>query len=237
MTWIELGSCHFNMTAKLEISTLAFFTVSFLSISIATNNKTETFIAKTFTKNPTNTHKYPISLSLSQSHYQLTLTFSISLSSHSNSPTALNLPLSLNLTLALILSLPFALGLPLSLALTLILGLPLALDLPLSLNLALYSPSCSRSLLSLSVCIFNLESQGMSPYLNICLCIRYMWVGYIHKIIQNNYNAKIFWITMVAVPTNLIVLNGNLQLDRAKLGSDTKKGVSYTCCNCWIPGD
>ena len=28
-------------------------------ISIATKNKTETFIAKTFTKNPTNTHKYP----------------------------------------------------------------------------------------------------------------------------------------------------------------------------------
>ena len=75
------------MTAKLEISTLAFFTVSFLSISTATNNKTETFIAKTFTKNPTNTHKYPISLSLSQSHYQLTLTFSILLPSHSNSLT------------------------------------------------------------------------------------------------------------------------------------------------------
>ena len=34
---------------------------------------------------------------------------------------------------------------------------------------------------------------------------------YIHKIIQNNYNAKIFWITMAAVPTNLIVLNGNLE--------------------------
>ena len=50
---------------------------------------------------------------------------------------------------------------------------------------------------------------------------------YIHKIIQNNYNAKIIWITMAAVPTNLIVLNGNLQLDRAKLGSDTKRGVSY----------
>ena len=30
---------------------------------------------------------------------------------------------------------------------------------------------------------------------------------YIHKIIQNNYNAKIcqyFWITMAAVPTNLL---------------------------------
>ena len=28
---------------------------------------------------------------------------------------------------------------------------------------------------------------------------------YIHKIIQNNYNANFFWITMAAVPTNLIV--------------------------------
>ena len=28
---------------------------------------------------------------------------------------------------------------------------------------------------------------------------------YIHKIIQNNYKAKIIWITMAAVPTNLIV--------------------------------
>ena len=63
---------------------------------------------------------------------------------------------------------------------------------------------------------------------------------YIHKIIQNNYNAKIsqyFWITMAAVPTNLIVLMVTYNSDRAKLGSDTKKGVSYTCCNCWIPGD
>ena len=35
------------------------------------------------------------------------------------------------------------------------------------------SPSQSRShsVLSLSVCIFSLESQGMSPYLNICLSI------------------------------------------------------------------
>ena len=71
----------------------------------------------------------------------------------------------------LTLTLPHALNLPLSLALALILGLPLALDLPLSLDLALYSPSCSHSLLSLSVCIFSLESQGMSPYLNICLSI------------------------------------------------------------------
>ena len=31
---------------------------------------------------------------------------------------------------------------------------------------------------------------------------------------------------MAAVPTNLIVLNSNLQLDQAKLGSDTKRGVS-----------
>ena len=29
---------------------------------------------------------------------------------------------------------------------------------------------------------------------------------YIHKIIQNNYNAKIFWITMAAVPTNLALI-------------------------------
>ena len=29
-------------------------------ISTATNNKTKTFIANTFTKNPTNTHKYPM---------------------------------------------------------------------------------------------------------------------------------------------------------------------------------
>ena len=72
--------------------------------------------------------------------------------------------------------LPHALNLPLSLALALILSLPLTLGLPLSLSLALYSPSCSRSLLSLSVCIFNLESQGMSPYLNICLSIGYLWV-------------------------------------------------------------
>ena len=37
---------------------------------------------------------------------------------------------------------------------------------------------------------------------------------YTHKIIQNNLNAKInqyFWITMAAVPTNLIVIS-NLQL-------------------------
>ena len=51
------------------------------------------------------------------------------------------------------------------------LTLPHALNLSLSLALALYSPSCSRSVLSLLVYIFSLESQGMSPYLNICLSI------------------------------------------------------------------
>ena len=56
--------------------------------------------------------------------------------------------------------------------------------------------------------------------------------------------ANIFWITMAAVPTNLnqsnllnsltrilftkkFSKNSNLQLDRAKLGSDTKRGVFY----------
>ena len=38
---------------------------------------------------------------------------------------------------------------------------------------------------------------------------------------------KYFWITMVAVPTNLIVLMVTYNSDRAKLGSDTKRGVSY----------
>ena len=36
-------------------------------ISTATNNKTKTFIANTFTKNPTNTHKYPM-LKLSKTY-------------------------------------------------------------------------------------------------------------------------------------------------------------------------
>ena len=45
--------------------------------------------------------------------------------------------------------------------------------------------------------------------------------------------ANIFWITMAAVPTNLIVLMVTYNSDRAKLGSDTKRGVSY---NCWISG-
>ena len=111
----------------------------------------------------------------------------------------LNLPLNLAISLSILLSLsqspshsryhlPHALNLPLNLALALILSLPLALGLPLSLGLALYSPSCSHSLLSLSVCIFSLESQGMSPYLNICLSIgglglfvgicQYLWCNF-----------------------------------------------------------
>ena len=99
----------------------------------------------------------------------------------------LNLPLNLAISFLICLSislslsqsryhLPHALNLPLSLTLALFLSLLLALGLPLSLGLALYSPSCSRSLLLVSVYIFSLESQGMSPYLNICLSIGYLWV-------------------------------------------------------------
>ena len=51
---------------------------------------------------------------------------------------------------------------------------------------------------------------------------------YIHKIIQNNYNAKICqkdtenigWITMAAVPTNLIIIVTYNWLEIRRLGSD-----------------
>ena len=97
--------------------------------------------------------------------------------------TTLTLSISLSLSQSryhLTLTLPHALNLSLNLA--------LILNLPLALGLALYSPSYSRYVLSLSDYIFNLESQGMSPYLNICLSIgglglfvgicRYLWCNF-----------------------------------------------------------
>ena len=117
-----------------------------------------------------------------KSYSLITLTFSISLSlsqSRHHLALALTLPHALNLALTL----PHALNLPLSLALALALTLPLALALPLSLVLALplYSPSCSPSVLSLSICIFRLESQGTFPltqYLFEHLRVRVIY-GYI----------------------------------------------------------
>ena len=146
-TYFCLKSTHISPSIKLCISKITtHFCSNHLHVYM-TLAKPNNSVQLLLSQSPSHSLNFTLnSLLLSQSRYHLTLT------------------------------LPHALNLPLSLALALILGLPLALDLPLSLDLALYSPSCSHSLLSLSVCIFSLESQGMSPYLNICLSIRYLWV-------------------------------------------------------------
>ena len=92
----------------------------------------------------------------------LPLSHSVLLSHHSHS---LNLAI-ISLSLSYTLSISLAVSLLLSLSVSLLLSVSLSLC-----TLALYSPSCSRFVLSLLVCIFSLESQGMSPYLNICLSI------------------------------------------------------------------
>ena len=148
-TYFCLKSTHISPSIKLCISKITtHFCSNHLHVYM-TLAKPNNSVQLLLSQSPSHSLNFTLnSLLLSQSRYHLTLT------------------------------LPHALNLPLSLTLALILSLPLALDLPLSLDLALYSPSCSHSLLSLSVCIFSLESQGMSPYLNICLSIGYLWCNF-----------------------------------------------------------
>ena len=107
----------------------------------------------------------------------------------SQSPShSLNLAInSLSLSQSHYQTLPHTLNLPFSLILALILSLPFALGLPLALLLTLS--------VSFSLCIFSLESQGMSR--SVCifnLSIGYLWVfvGFFVKVFAIKVSVLLF---------------------------------------------